>query len=332
MEIKINNRLISRTSPPYIIAEIGSNFDQSLKKALRLINVAKNCGADAVKFQLFDGKKLYPNNKKMRQLFEKLQLDSEWISILKKYCSQIRIHFFLSVFDEESLDTIIKNKIQLFKIASSEITNLSLIKKIAMQKKPIFVSTGMSDLDDIKRALKVTKSQKNNKVILMQCSSLYPLDDEKVNLNVLDTFKKKFKCILGFSDHTLGCDAAIVALGKGSVVFEKHITLNKKNPGPDHHYAMNPQEFKDYVRKLKNCYKMLGDSEKKMLDDEKKIARRDGLYFKNFKRQNTLIKRDDIYIKQPCLGVRAKYLSRIINKRLIKSVKKHSPVFLKNIK
>ena len=332
MEIKIYNRLISSTSPPYIVAEIGSNFDQSLNKALRLINVAKNCGADAVKFQLFSGKKLYPNNKKMRKLFEKHELNPKWISILKKHCLKIRIHFFLSVFDEESLDVIIKNKIKLFKIASSEITNLSLLKKIAMQKKPIFVSTGMSDLDDVKRALKVTKSQKNNKIILMQCGSLYPLDDEKVNLNVLDTFKKKFKCILGFSDHTLGCDAAMVALGKGSVVFEKHITLNKKNPGPDHHYAMNPQEFKTYVRKLKNCYKMLGDSEKKMLDDEKKIARRDGLYFKNFKRQNALIKKDDLYIKRPCLGLRAKYLSRIINKRLIKGVKKHSPVFLKNIK
>lgn len=332
MKIKIYNRLISSTSPPYVIAEIGSNFDQSLNKALRLINVAKNCGADAVKFQLFSGKKLYPNNKKMRKLFEKHELNSKWISILKKHCLKIRIHFFLSVFDEESLDVIIKNKIKLFKIASSEITNLSLLKKIAMQKKPIFVSTGMSDLDDVKRALKVTKSQKNNKIILMQCGSLYPLDDEKVNLNVLDTFKKKFKCILGFSDHTLGCDAAMVALGKGSVVFEKHITLNKKNPGPDHHYAMNPQEFKTYVRKLKNCYKMLGDSEKKMLDDEKKIARRDGLYFKNFKRQNTLIKKDDLYIKRPCLGLRAKYLSKIINKRLIKGVKKHSPVFLKNIK
>ena len=332
MKIKIYNRLISSTSPPYVIAEIGSNFDQSLNKALRLINVAKNCGADAVKFQLFSGKKLYPNNKKMRKLFEKHELNPKWISILKKHCLKIRIHFFLSVFDEESLDVIIKNKIKLFKIASSEITNLSLLKKIAMQKKPIFVSTGMSDLDDVKRALKVTKSQKNNKIILMQCGSLYPLDDEKVNLNVLDTFKKKFKCILGFSDHTLGCDAAMVALGKGSVVFEKHITLNKKNPGPDHHYAMNPQEFKTYVRKLKNCYKMLGDSEKKMLDDEKKIARRDGLYFKNFKRQNALIKKDDLYIKRPCLGLRAKYLSRIINKRLIKGVKKHSPVFLKNIK
>ena len=332
MKIKIYNRLISSNSPPYVIAEIGSNFDQSLNKALRLINVAKNCGADAVKFQLFSGKKLYPNNKKMRKLFEKHELNPKWISILKKHCLKIRIHFFLSVFDEESLDVIIKNKIKLFKIASSEITNLSLLKKIAMQKKPIFVSTGMSDLDDVKRALKVTKSQKNNKIILMQCGSLYPLDDEKVNLNVLDTFKKKFKCILGFSDHTLGCDAAMVALGKGSVVFEKHITLNKKNPGPDHHYAMNPQEFKTYVRKLKNCYKMLGDSEKKMLDDEKKIARRDGLYFKNFKRQNALIKKDDLYIKRPCLGLRAKYLSRIINKRLIKGVKKHSPVFLKNIK
>ena len=332
MKIKIYNRLISRTSSPYIIAEIGSNFDQSLKKAIRLINVAKKCGADAVKFQLFDGKTLYPNNKKMSKLFEKHQLDSKWIPILKKYCSQIKIHFFLSVFDEKSLGEIIKNKIKLFKIASSEITNFNLLKKIAIQKKPIFVSTGMSDLDDVKKALKVIKSQKNNKIILMQCSSLYPLDDAKANLNVIDTFKKKFKCILGFSDHTVGCDASIVALGKGSVVFEKHITINKKDPGPDHHYAMNPKEFKAYVRKLKNCYKMLGDSEKKMLDDEKKIARRDGLYFKSFKRQNTLIKKDDIYIKQPCLGVRSKYLSRIINKRLIKSVKKNSPVFLENIK
>ena len=332
MKIRLGQKIISERSEPFIVAEVGSNFDQSINKAFKLIDVAKKCKADAVKFQLFDGKVLYPNNKKMRKLFEKNQLNSDWIPILKKYCIKKKINFFLSPFDEKSLDILIKNKIKFYKIASSEIVNLALIKKIAKEKQPVFLSTGMSDLDDVKKAVRVIKSFNNNKIVIMQCCSLYPLKDSLTNLNVLDTFGQKFKNILGFSDHTLGFEASIIAMGKGARVFEKHLTLNKKSKGPDHHYSLNPVEFKNYVIKLKNCYSMLGSSKKEMLTAEKKIGRREGLYFAKSKSKNSRVKKNDLYSKMPSLGVRSKYLINILNKKLVKNVKKNTPVYLENLK
>lgn len=153
MQIKIGKNIISIDTEPFVIAEIGSNFDQNLKKAYKLISIAKNCGADAVKFQLFNSKLLYPNDLKMQKIFKQNELNPLWVGKLAKYCKRIKINFFLSPFDEKSFYLIKKNKIKFYKIASSEITNFSLIEMIAKENKPILLSTGASDLDDINKAV-----------------------------------------------------------------------------------------------------------------------------------------------------------------------------------
>ena len=330
MQIKIGKNIISIDTEPFVIAEIGSNFDQNLKKAYKLISIAKNCGADAVKFQLFNSELLYPNDLKMQKIFKQNELNPLWVGKLAKYCKRIKINFFLSPFDEKSFYLIKKNKIKFYKIASSEITNFSLIEMIAKENKPILLSTGASDLDDINKAVRIINKYKNFQIIIMQCCSLYPLQNKLANINVLDTYKKKFKNLIGFSDHTLGFEASILALGKGARVFEKHITLNKKSPGPDHHFALNPREFRNYVTKIKESFKMLGSYEKDMLPEEKKINRREGLYFNRNMKKNSKINKNDLYVSRPCLGIRAKYLRKVLNKKVIKNVKKNYPV-LSNI-
>ena len=245
---------------PFIIAEVGSNIDQSLVKAKKYISVAQQSGADAVKFQLFSGKILYPNDLKMQKIFNSIELNIEWVDKLLKYSKSKKIKLFFSCFDQSRLKFLIKKGFSDHKIASSEIENINIFNIINKKKFKIFLSTGMSDLDDIKKAY---KKLNRSKIVLMQCTSLYPTSEKDVNLNVLKTFKKTFKKVeLGLSDHTISDTAAIVSVGMGARYFEKHITLNKKSKGPDHFYAYEPHEFKRYVENIHYAYRCLGSKNK----------------------------------------------------------------------
>tara|TARA_A100001011_G_scaffold399470_1_gene508253 strand:- start:423 stop:1415 length:993 start_codon:yes stop_codon:yes gene_type:complete len=315
---------------PYIIAEIGSNFNQSIDLAFKLITSAKNAGADAVKFQLFNAKKMYPNDKKMFSLFNSIELNKNWIPKLKKFSESLGVDFLVSPFDIDSAKTLKKNNLAGYKIASSELTNIKMVNYLSSIKKPLFVSTGMSDLIDVKNALKILKKNKNNKIVLMQCGSMYPLPEKFTNLRVLDTFKK-FKLQLGFSDHTKGIFSAIVAIGLGAMIFEKHFTLSKNSKGPDHFFALEPSQFKRYVKNIHRAFLNLGDDKKLMLPDEKKFSRREGAYYKRKLQKGHKIKVSDIIKKRPSLGIRARDIKMVINKKLRKTIKANSPIFLKDV-
>ena len=316
---------------PYIIAEIGSNFDQNINLAKKLIKTAKKCGANAVKFQLFDSNKLYPKNKRMRNLFKKIELKKSWIKKLYNFSKKNSIEFFLSVFDIKTLNFLEKFNFNFYKIASSELTNINLLKAISKTKKTAILSTGMCDLDDVTKAVLKFKET----IILMQCHSVYPLSINQANLNVLKIYKRKFKnIILGFSDHTQSNIPAIVSVGMGALVFEKHITLNKKSKGPDHFYAYNPTQFRKYVIDIHKAYESLGINKKILIPDEKKFGRRSGVYLVNDQKKNTIIKRKMLTIRQPALGIRDKYINKIIGKKLNLNLKANEPIlenYIKNL-
>ena len=309
---------------PFIIAEVGSNFDQSLKKAKKYINIAKKCGADAVKFQLFSGKILYPNNYEMQKIFKSIELNLNWVDHLLKYANNKQIKIFFSCFDEQRLKILIKKGFTIHKIASSEVEKIKMFKCLNKKKYKVFLSTGMSDLDDIKKAFKIlNKSQ----LVLMQCTSLYPTSKNDVNLNVINSFKKNFKnAEFGFSDHTTSDIAAITAVGMGVRYFEKHITLNKKSKGPDHFYSYEPKEFKRYIESIKDAYRCLGSGNKEVNFKVRKIARLNGIYSRtNLKKNDTLLKKD-IYLDTPAVGLRAKELKLVLRKRLNTNVSKNKPL------
>lgn len=309
---------------PFIIAEVGSNFDQSLKKAKKYIKIAKQCGADAVKFQLFSGKNLYPNNYKLQKIFQSIELNLNWIDDLLKYAQMKNIKIFFSCFDEIRLKLIIKKGFLIHKIASSEIEKIKIFKHLNKSKYKVFLSTGMSDLDDIKKAHRVLNKCK---LVLMQCTSLYPTKEKDVNLNVINTFKKDFKKLeLGFSDHTTSDIAAITAVGMGARYFEKHITLNKKSKGPDHFYAYEPREFKRYVQNINNAFRCLGTSNKEINSNVRKYARLKGIYSKRALIKNHVLSKNDIFINSPAKGIRAKELNLVLGMRLNTSVKKNQPL------
>ena len=315
---------------PYIIAEIGSNFDQNLSKAKKLITAAKKSGASAVKFQLFSGVELYPDNIKMQKIFNKMELKKSWIIKLRQFSQKKKIDFFLSVFDKKNLAFLESKNFKFYKVASSETTNIDLLKKLARKKNTIFLSTGMCDLDDVTKAYKILK---NTKLTIMQCHSVYPLKINDANINTIKLFKEKFKdCNFGFSDHTTGNIAAITAVGLGATVFEKHFTLNKKSKGPDHFYSYEPAEFASYVKDINDSFKSLGLMKKYLLEEERKTGRREGIYLKKSIKKDTKIKKNLIYFNTPALGIRSKYINKIIGKKLKINKKKDSPLFIDNLK
>ena len=188
----------------------------------------------------------------------------------------------------------------------------------------------MCDLKDVTNFLNLAKKLKNNKIVLMQCGSMYPLPDKFVNLNVLNLYKK-FKFDIGFSDHTLGYEAAMCASAIGSKYFEKHFTLNKKSKGPDHFFAAEPRELKKYKLKINKAKKLLGSKINEMLPDEKRYARREGIYYKKNLKKNTKLEKKHLILKRPALGVRSRDMNEIIGKKILKDVKQFNPVYIEEI-
>ena len=314
----------------YIIAEIGSNFNQNKKLAFKMIKAAKKIGANAVKFQLFNAKKMYPNDEKMYRLFKSIELNPKWIKDLKNHSKKNKIDFLCSVFDLESA-RLVNKYVKYHKVASSEATNYDLLKYLLKTKKKILFSTGMCDIKDVENFIKLAKKYKNKNIVLMQCGSMYPIPSKYVNLNVLKTYRK-YKFQLGFSDHTIGFEAAMCSRAIGAKYFEKHFTLNKKLKGPDHFFAAEPSEFKNYIKRIKLVETLLGSSSKDMLPDEKKFGRREGIYYSKNIKKWTIIKKDFLYIKRPALGVRSRDIKSVIGKKIIIDKKKNTPVFKSDFK
>ena len=319
--------IINKFTKPYFIAEIGSNFNQDLKTGYELIKKAKICGADAVKFQLFKAKKLYPNNKKMFKIFKSIELKESYFRKFYNYAKKLNLDISASTFDLKTAKYLKKFKVDFHKIASSELTNYKLINYLSKSKLPILLSTGMSDLEDIKNAVKICETNNNLDIVIMQCGSDYPLKHKDVNLNTLKTFKSSFNYSLGFSDHTIAEVAGIASISFGTTVFEKHITLNKKSSGPDHFFAMEPNEFKNYIIKIKEAYKCLGSSKKDLLKHERFNSRRKGLYFKKNCKKGAIFSNNHFIEKSPPIGSTPIYLKNILKKKLKKDVKKNQPIF-----
>ncbi len=269
--IQIENRFVGDGYPAFIVAEAGVNHNGNIKQAEELIRIAKNSGADAVKFQMFKTENLILKNvgkaayqKKTTGLVEsqfdmlkKLEITINQAMMLKKYCEKNNIIFLITPFDEWSLEKLDELRLPAYKVASTDLTNLPFIKKIAKKGKPVILSTGMSYLSEIELALNEIKNI-NNDIILLQCSANYPLRDEEANLRVLDTYKKRFDVLVGFSDHTIGIGAAPYAVAMGANLIEKHFTIDKNMNGPDHKASLNPNELKVLIKEIRKVEKYLG--------------------------------------------------------------------------
>jgi len=334
MKIKIGNKLVGDGEPFYSIAEIGSNFDNSINKAYKLIDLAKASGADAVKFQSFKASTLVNDDcfnnlkigyqakwkKSVFEVYKSAEFPKKFHKRIFDYCKKKKIEFFSAPYDKESVDFLDKLGVNVYKIGSGDITWLENIEYIAKKKKPVILATGASTLKHVENAVKVIKKTGNNKIILMQCVTNYPATFESINLEVLKMFRKKFNCLVGYSDHTPGDTVAVGTVALGGCMIEKHFTDNKKLPGPDHGFAMDPKDFKRMVEKIKHMKKILGKPKKEIYFEERNqyVSMKRGIKSSTKLKKGTKLLRKHLKVLRPCLpeDIPADKLKNIIGKKI----------------
>ena len=340
-EVILGDKKVGAGHPTYIIAEVGSNHNRDIKIAKKLIDKAAEAGVDAVKFQTFKAEKLYSkitpkfskDSIKPFDLIKSIELPRKWHKELYKYTVDRDLHFLSSPFDYEAVDELDKIGVPAFKVASFEIIDLELLKHIAKKKKPMILSTGMATLGEIEEALEVIRLQGNDNVILLHCNSLYPSPAEIVNLNVINTLSAAFQIPIGFSDHTTGIHISIAAVAKGAKVIEKHFSLDRKMKGPDHSFAIEPNEMKQMVQNIRDVEKALGTGIKERTKDEQEMyekGRRSIIAAKDIPK-GTKITQDMLIVKRPGLGIKPKFLDMVVGKTAKKDIKADQWLMWKDI-
>jgi sialic acid synthase SpsE len=282
VKIKIGEREVGDGKPTYIIAEIGSNHDSSLDKAKELIDAAAEAGADAAKFQSLNFEKVHHperSNENVAELYKKIHLPESWHQLLADHCKKKGLHFLSSVTYLEAVDLVVSAGAPAIKIASAQFDIFpDLITKAAQTGLPLIMSSGLADYGGIERMKNLVNRENNDQLILLHCITEYPAPLERVNLNLIKTYRRAFGCIVGYSDHTLGVAVAPAAVALGAAVIEKHITIDRKGNGPDHFFAATHSEFKEMTTQIRFVESALGDGIKAPLNEAEKLQRDAFLY------------------------------------------------------
>ena len=320
----------------FIIAEAGVNHNGDIQTAKRLIDVAADSGADAVKFQTFDAKSLvchyapkaeYQTHhsgqaESQFEMLQKVQLDSEAHKELLEYCGDKGIIFMSTAFDLGSIDYLQKLGLEIFKIPSGEITNLPYLRKIGKIGKNIIISTGMADLGEIEAALHVLTDAGTRKedITVLDCTTEYPAPVEDVNLNAMLTIREAFKIQTGYSDHTIGTEVAVAAVAMGAAVIEKHLTLNKNMPGPDHRASLEPNELAAMIKAIRNIETALGSGIKRPSRSElkNKTAARKSIVASRNIHKGEIFTEETITSKRPGTGISPMEWDRVVGNVALK--------------
>ena len=332
---------------PYLIAEIGVNHNGKLSLAIQTIKAAAKAGADAVKFQMFNAdefmskKKLlfkYKTKKgnkseNMYDMFKRLEFSEKWLSKIIQVCKKNKVDFLSSVADKSSANLMKKLKIKAIKLSSEDLINYPLLEHVATLGRNIILSTGMANSEEITRALSFFKKKKI-KVIILHCVSMYPTSIKDANLLRMVSLKKKYNVSVGYSDHTLGIEASIVATILGAEIIEKHFTLNKSLIGPDHVMSSDPKEFKELADNIKRIHLILGSSDIKPKKTEQKFKK---IYRRSITSISQIAKGEKFSLKnialmRPATGLHPKYYKKIIGKKTSRRLLKDKKIQLKDIK
>lgn len=340
-EIRIGSHIIAKDKPVYIIAEMSANHNMDYNRARQIVQAAAQSGADAIKLQtytpdtitidcdddcfktqskIWEGMTLY-------DLYKKSYTPWEWHASLKEYANSLGLDFFSSPFDASAVEFLSQLDVPAYKIASFEVNDIPLINRVAKEMKPVIISTGIAYEEDIELALKTCHDANNDNVILLKCVSEYPTSYEEMNLSVISTMEKEFNCIIGLSDHSLSSEAAIASVALGARVIEKHLTLRRSDGGSDAVFSMEPEEFADMVKKVRNIEKALGSPLYKLTD--KQISNRTGsrsLFVVKDIKEGELFTEENVKSIRPGTGMHTKYYSDIIGKRAGCNLKKGTPM------
>ena len=331
-EFEIGGRPVGAGHPCYVIAEAGANHNRDLEVAKRLIDVAAEAGADAVKFQTYSGERIYSSktpkfeylapitDKPPAELLEEISLHREWQRELAEHASSRGIQWFSSPFDLEAVAELDALDVPALKIASFEIGDLPLIEAAARTGRPLLVSTGMAVMGEIEDALGAAEAGGGSALGLMQCTSVYPAPAARANLRAMDTMRGAFGVPVGLSDHTEGVAVPIAAAALGAAFVEKHFTLDRSMTGPDHPFALEQGELEAMVRGIREAESALGDGRKAGPSEEERkemytLARRSLILTADLPK-GTRLERHMLTTKRPGLGVPPKYLELVLGREL----------------
>jgi N,N'-diacetyllegionaminate synthase len=323
MEIKIGNKWIGEDYPTFVIAEGGINHNGELKLAKKIIDKAKNIGADAIKFQTFKANDLTSTKSNYYKLFKKLELTEENFIELSCYAKKRNIIFLSTPFSNNAIDLLEKLNVPAFKIASGDLTNIPLIEYASTKNKPMIISTGMSNLNEIRDAIRAIKKHGNNKIILMHSISSYPTPYNDVNLKVIKNLKNEFPYTVGFSDNGDDSLVPIISVAMGAKIIEKHFTVDKKLSGPDQKLSADPVELKNIIQNIRKIEKMMGDGIKKCRSSESVnlIEARRSITAKKEILRGEKIEMDFIDFKRPATGISPKFIKKVLGKTVKKKIK-----------
>lgn len=342
-KVKIGERWIGEREPTYIVAEAGVNHNGNVDLAKEMINEAKKCGVDAVKFQVFKAEEFVsdPNNthtyRSQGKFVTEPQLDmfkryefgvNEWKEIFE-YCKNKNIEFFATPQNLSDLDFILSIvDMPVIKVGSDDLTNLELLGYYAKKNKALIISAGMAYISEIEDAVNTIRNTGNIDLIVLHCVSSYPADAGEVNLRKMLTIKQAFEVIVGFSDHTIGSTAAVGAVVLSAKVIEKHFTLDKSLPGPDHWFSANPDEMRELVDEIRFIEEALGSGIIEPTPKElemRKIARRSIVASKAISKGD-IISKDMVNLKRPGTGLPPKFVEHIIGKKVKLDIKKNEQI------
>jgi pseudaminic acid synthase len=347
MEIKINNHKIGPGHNAYIIAEMSANHNQDFDQAVKIVEEAKLAGADAVKLQTYtpDTITIDCNNqyfsiegtpwegRNLHDLYAEAYTPWDWQPRLKKIADRLSIDLFSSPFDATAVDFLEEMDVPAYKIASFEITDLPLIRKIAETGKPVILSTGMANLAEIDEAVGTVRSTGNHQLALLKCNSAYPAPPEDMNLRTIEHLARAYKVPVGLSDHTLNLAVPVAAVSLGACIIEKHIALNRSNAGPDSAFSLEPDEFKEMVKAVRTAEKAIGEVcyETTPKEKESRIFRRSLFAVEDIKAGQVFTKQNIRSIR-PGYGLHPRYLEVVLGKRAAKYIRRGTPLDWKIVK
>lgn len=345
-KIKIGNHLIADELPAYIIAEMSGNHNMDFERAKNIIAAAAEAGADAIKIQtytpdtitidcdddIFKAQSKIWEGMTLYKLYQTAYTPWEWQAELRDYALELGLDFFSSPFDHTAVDFLEKLDVPAYKVASFEINDIPLIRRIAETGKPIIISTGIAYLEDIDLAMRTCREAGNNDVILLKCVSAYPAPFDEMNLKVIPNMAQTFECITGLSDHSLGTETAIASVALGGKVIEKHLTLKRSDGGPDAAFSMEPKEFKHMVDQIRNVEKALGRVTYEL--NEKQIENRDGarsLFVVKDIRKGERFTAENVKSIRPNAGMHTKYYDKVLGQTANCDLTKGTPMDWKYI-
>jgi pseudaminic acid synthase len=341
-ELTIGSRRIGPGQPVYIIAEISANHNQDYDAAVKLVHAAHDAGADAVKLQtytadtitlrssrewfqigggtLWDGKTLH-------DLYQEAYTPWDWQPKLKKEAEQLGLDLFSSPFDDTAVEFLEKMDVHAYKIASFELVDIPLIKKVASTGKPIIVSTGMATLDEIEEALTAARSAGARDVALLKCTSAYPAPPESMNLRTIPAMASRFAVPVGLSDHTIGIEVPVAAVALGAAIVEKHITLSRSAPGPDSAFSLEPDEFKAMVTAIRATEKALGTAQFGPGPHEKSgLAFRRSLFVAADIKRGEQFTRKNVRAVRPSHGLHPRYYEDVLGRSAARDIEAGTPL------